>query len=229
MDKKIIFGGVLGLMFLGVLVWFLFFRKDPTTGATIVSLPGSGDKDKKDKDKPAGASAGTTVNNIYQTSNGANAAVSDGFPVKMGHPNKAVIKQLQQTLVKLGKLKAGQDDGTWGNGTESALKSAGFPTQYNTQAELAKVINYDVSGQTKEIGEIKISEKYKGMYKIGATQANMRKTPFGGSSIVKIYKNGDRLKGTGEYYVNGTITWIRVSPPGSFTYGWMYSSALDEV
>ena len=230
MDKKIIFGGVLGLLFLGVLVWFLFFRKNPETGATLVVLPGGKKDDKKDDKKPT-TTATTTI--IYQNAN-ANAsgasANANTFPVKMGHPNKDVIKQIQGVLIALGKLPKGQDDGVWGQGTENALKAAGLPTIYNSQAEIRKVINTDISGQTSQIGEIKVNEKNNKMFKVGqGLTVNLRESAWGGSAKLGTYTSGNRMKGTGKYTINGTVTWIQVSPAGSYTKGWIHSDGLTEL
>ena len=51
MDKKLIFAGAFGLLFLGVLVWFLFFRKNPTTNTPIIQVGKKDDKTTRERAK----------------------------------------------------------------------------------------------------------------------------------------------------------------------------------
>ncbi len=127
MDKKLIFAGAFGLLFLGVLIWFLFFRKNPTTNTTIITLG------KKD-DKPAQATK-TITNTVYVNSGGGGDgnARNDNFPLKQGSYGEKV-KQVQ---TKLG-ISA---DGDWGRGTQAALVKAGINNGFADENALNKWLN----------------------------------------------------------------------------------------
>lgn len=123
MDKKLIFAGAFGLLFLGVLIWFLFFRKNPTTDKPIV------DFSKKD-DKPAATPTKTVTNVVYVNGGGGGNARNDNFPLKQGSYGDKV-KLIQAKL----KLAA---DGDWGLGTQAALTKVGITNGFSDQATLDK-------------------------------------------------------------------------------------------
>lgn len=122
MDKKLIFAGAFGLLFLGVLVWFLFFRKNPTTNTTIIQLG------KKPAQPPK-----TVTNTVYVNGGGGGNARNDNFPLKQGSYGEKV-KQIQAKL----KISA---DGDWGSGTQAALVKAGIASGFSDQAALDKWLN----------------------------------------------------------------------------------------
>lgn len=126
MDKKLIFAGAFGLLFLGVLVWFLFFRKNPVSGKSPL------DFSKKD-DKPATQPTKTVTNTVYVNSGGGGNARNDNFPLKQGSYGEKV-KQIQAKL----KITA---DGDWGPGTQAALVKAGITSGFADQAALDKWLN----------------------------------------------------------------------------------------
>lgn len=137
MDKKLIFAGAFGLLFLGVLVWFLFFRKNPTTNTTIIQVG------KKDDKKPAQPPK-TVTNTVYVNGGGGGNARNDNFPLKQGSYGEKV-KQIQAKL----KISA---DGDWGQGTQAALVKAGITSGFSDQAALDKWLNPTSTPDTASTG-----------------------------------------------------------------------------
>ncbi|MCB9234079.1 MAG: hypothetical protein H6581_20650 [Bacteroidia bacterium] len=80
----------------------------------------------------------------------ASTVANDSFPLRFGSKGLRV-KQLQQALIKAygpSILPKWKDDGDWGNETQTALSSKGWPTLYNSQAELDAAMQKSAPGNS---------------------------------------------------------------------------------
>ncbi len=236
MDKKLIFAGAFGLLFLGVLVWFLFFRKNPVSGKPIV------DVSKKD-DKPATQPTKTVTNTVYVNSGGGGNARNDNFPLKQGSYGEKV-KQIQAKL----KITA---DGDWGPGTQAALMKAGITSGFADQAALDKWLNpiADTTISTASAGA-STSSKYdqrdsKYMGKWGFTEpvdvyenvqtADRYKNESAGSKIVTSFQPSVPVSNNSFYGMgklkNGYLKVRYNSSFGGFggDFGWVLFSKLTQI
>ncbi len=221
MDKKLIFAGAFGLLFLGVLVWFLFFRKNPTTGTTVF-----GKKDDKPADtKPAKTTQqGSYVNN----GGGGGNARNDNFPLKQGSYGEKV-KLIQAKL----KISA---DGDWGSGTQAALVKAGISNGFSDQAALDKWLNPTSTPDTANAGTTAVATmnggyqrrdpNYEGTWTT-LEQVNVYEDAYLAAKVVDGYKPPASFYGLG--VVKNDFLKVNYGGSSSGKSGWVLLSKLTQT